>query len=137
MGESDLEDDTSGQTVLARLSTEMVQAQKEYFGKDPTQARSYFLDDMLFIVMKGGLTTAERTMMDFGEADKVRDFRQVFENQMTARLTGMVERLTGRTVLTYQSQILFNPDRVIEMFVFDGRITEELVEAVVEGEPQD
>jgi hypothetical protein len=29
--------------------------------------------------MKGGLTTAEKTMMDFGEADQVRAFRQTFE----------------------------------------------------------
>jgi len=98
-----------GQTLLARISTEMVRAQKEFFGKGPTQAKSYFLDDMLIIVMKGGLTTAEKSMMDFGEEDKVRDFRQTFENQMTEKLTGMIEDLTGRKVLTYQSQILFGP----------------------------
>ncbi|MCA1678706.1 MAG: DUF2294 domain-containing protein, partial [Actinobacteria bacterium] len=91
-----------GQTLLARLSTEMVRATKKFFGKGPTQAKSYFLDDMLFIVMKGGLTTAEKTMLEFGEEDKVRDFRQTFENQMTERLTGLIEDLTGRKVLTYQ-----------------------------------
>ena len=69
-----------GQGLLARLSTEMVRAQKQFFGKGPTQAKSYFLDDMLFIVMRGGLTTAEKTMLEFGEMDRVRDFRQAFEN---------------------------------------------------------
>ena len=62
-----------GQTVLARLSTKMVRATKQFFGNGPTQAKSYFLDDMLFIVMKGGMTTAEKTMLEFGEEDKVRD----------------------------------------------------------------
>jgi Na+-translocating membrane potential-generating system (MpsC) len=62
----------------------VVGAQKEFFGKGPTQAKSYFVDDMLIIVMKGGLTTAEKTMLDFGDANTVRDFRQTFENK-TAR----------------------------------------------------
>src|SRR4051794_35697269 len=88
-----------GQSLLARISTEMVRAQKEFFGKGPTQAKSYFLDDMLLIVMKGGMTTAEKTMMEFDEGDKVRDFRQTFENRMTSRLTDMIEDLTGRKVV--------------------------------------
>src|SRR5919107_1957074 len=92
-------------TLLSRISTEMVRTQKQYFGKGPTQAKSYFFDDMLLVVMKGGVTTAEHTMLDFGQEDKVRDFRQVFENEMTARLSNLIEDLTGRKVVTYQSQI--------------------------------
>ncbi len=127
-----------GQGLLARISTEMVRAQKEFFGKGPTQAKSYFVDDMLFVVMKGGMTTAEKTMLEFGEADKVRDFRQVFENRMTDRLTGMIEEITGRKVLTYQSQILFEPSRVIEIFVFDddgAEFTEATAQGQLTGEP--
>ena len=109
-----------GQGLLARISNEMVRAQKEFFGKGPTQAKSYLLDDLLIIVMRGGLTTAEKTMLEFGQPDQVRRFRQLFENEMTERLTGMIEDLTGRTVLTYQSQVMFEPDIVVEMFVFDS-----------------
>ncbi len=112
-------DDERGQSLLARISNEMVGAQKEFFGKGPTQAKSYILDDLLIIVMRGGLTTAERTMLEFGHPDLVRQFRQLFENEMTGRLTGMVEELTGRKVASYQSQIMFDPDVVVEMFVFD------------------
>lgn len=97
----------------------MVRAQKQFFGKGPTHAKSYLLDDMLIIVMRGGLTTAEHTMLEFGHPDQVRQFRQLFENEMTGRVTGMVEELTGRRVATYQSQIMFDPDVIVEMFVFD------------------
>jgi len=54
-----------GQGLLARLSNEMVRAQKQFFGKGPTGAKSYLLDDLLIIVMRGGLTTAEKTMLEF------------------------------------------------------------------------
>jgi len=107
------------QPLAVQLSNAMVKAQKVYFGKGPLRAKSYLVDDLLFIVMRGGMTRAEETMLDFDQADKVRDFRQAFENEMTERLTTMIEDITGRKVLTYQSQILFDPDLVIEIFVFD------------------
>ncbi len=133
--DEDVED--RGQSLLARLSNEMVRAQKEFFGKGPTQAKSYILDDMLIIVMRGGLTTAEKTMLEFGHADQVRQFRQLFENEMTGRLTDMVEDLTGRKVATYQSQVMFDPDTVVEMFVFDRPADEEARSATAEGQIQD
>jgi uncharacterized protein YbcI len=111
--------DERGQGLLARLSNEMVRAQKEFFGKGPTQAKSYLLDDLLIIVMRGGLTTAEQTMLNFGHPDLVRQFRQLFQNEMTQRLTDIVEELTGRKVATYQSQVLFSPDVVVEFFVLE------------------
>jgi uncharacterized protein YbcI len=123
-----------GRDLLARISNEMVRAQKQFFGKGPSEAKSYMLDDFLLIVMRGGLTTAEKTMLEFGQPDQVRRFRQLFENEMTERLTGMVERLTGRNVLTYQSQIMFDPDLVIEMFVFDNAVPEAGRAATAEGQ---
>ena len=126
-----------GQGLLARLSTEMVRAQKEFFGKGPTQAKSYILDDMLVIVMRGGLTTAELTMLEFGQTDLVRQFRQLFENEMTARLTDMVEELTGRKVATYQSQVMFDPNVVVEMFMFDDIADSRARQATAEGQLDD
>lgn len=108
-----------GGSLLAQISNAFVTMQKEYWGIGPLEAKSYMMDDLLLVVMRGGLTQAERTMLDFGQQDLVRNFRQTFENEMTQNLTGMIEELTGRTVLTYQSQILFDPDVVAELFVFD------------------
>jgi uncharacterized protein YbcI len=113
------EDIQAGGEMLSRLSNEMVRAQKKFFGMGPTEAKSYLVDDLLFIVMRGGMTTAEKTMLEFGQQDLVRQFRQTFENEMTKRLTDMVEEITGRSVCTYQSQVMFDPDVVVEMFVFD------------------
>src|SRR5215210_2013913 len=103
-------------TLLSRISNEMVSAMKHYYGKGPVQAKSYMLDDFLVIVMRGGMLPVERTMLDAGRQDLVRHFRQEFENEMTGRLTGMIEDLTGRNVINYQSQVMFDPDIVVEMF---------------------
>lgn len=111
-------DASTGADLLTRISNEIVGAQKRFFGKGPTRAKSYMFDDCLFVVMRDGLTTAERTMLEFGQPDMVRGFRQLFENEMTERLTGAIEDITGRKVANYQSQVMFDPDIIIEMFVF-------------------
>ena len=123
-----------GGGLLSRISNEIVKAQKEHWGKGPVGAKSYMFDDMLFVVMHGGLTTAEKTMVEFGEGDLVRQYRQTFENRMTGRLTGLIEKMTGRKVVNYQAQIMFDPDRVVEMFVFDRPVDEEPRAATAEGQ---
>ena len=116
-----------GEGLLGRISTEMVQLMKQYFGKGPTKAKSYFLDDFLIVVMRGGTTRAEQTMLEAHREDSVREFRQQFENEMTGRMTGLIEELTGRKVINYQSQILFDPDISVELFFFDDLIEQDLL----------
>jgi uncharacterized protein YbcI len=125
-----------GGDMLARLSDEIVGAKKQFFGKGPEQAKSYMLDDLLIVVMRGGLTTAEQTMLRFGRENLVREFRQLFENDMTDVLTGLVEQTTGRTVVNYQSQIMFDPDIIVEIFFF-AEPRQDGIEATVEGQLRD
>jgi uncharacterized protein YbcI len=131
------EQDPSGADLLSRLSTEMVRAQKKYFGRGPSETKSYMLDDFLLIVMRGSQTQAERTMIAFGRTDLVREFRQQFENEMTSRLVGMVEDLTGRKVLGYQSQVLFDPEVVLEIFFFEEPAETSEVQATARGQLDD
>jgi uncharacterized protein YbcI len=117
--------DREGVGLNASVSRAIVAEMKTFFGKGPESAKSHFVDDLLFVVMRGGLTTAEDTMLEAGQKDLVREFRLKFEEEMRDRLTGIVEDLTGRKVVTYQSQILFDPDIAIEIFVFDQPVEED------------
>ena len=83
------------------------------------KAKSYLLDDFLLVVMRGGVTVAEETMLERGHSDLVRQFRQTYQNEMGDVLCSKVETLTGRKVVNYQSQILFDPHIVMEVFFFD------------------
>ena len=108
------------QGLLSRISNEVVRTLKDSFGKGPLKAKSYMLDDLLLVVMRGGVTTAEQTMLDRGHSDLVRTFRQAYQNEMGDELVAKVEALTGRNVVNYQSQIMFDPHIVVEMFFFEG-----------------
>lgn len=126
-----------GGGLLAKISNEIVRAQKQYFGKGPVQAKSYMLDDMLFVVLRGGITVAEETMLELGQPGLVREFRQAFETQMKDRFCRLVEELTGRRVLNYQSQIMFDPHVVVEIFIFDGPASDDGRAATAHGQLSD
>lgn len=105
--------------VLAQISNELVLAQKTYFGRGPTQTKSYMVDDFLVVVMRGGITTAESTMIDFGRQELAREFRQGFENAIADRLVDRVQALMGRPVVNYRTQVLFDPHTIVSMFFFE------------------
>lgn len=117
-GEEDQPHGTRAQSLLNRISTEVVQAFKENYGKGPTSAKSYLFDDLLFVVMRGGLTAPESFLLEQGEHDVVRAYRQTFANRMAATLGDKIEALTGRTVIGFQGQVLFAPDMSVMIFVF-------------------
>jgi uncharacterized protein YbcI len=119
MTEQGIDEQLRAQSVTAKISTEIVRTLKESFGKGPVKAKSYLLDDFLLVVMRGGITVAEETMLARGREDLVRQFRQAFQDELGDMLVAKVETLTGRKVINYRSQTLFDPHIVLEVFFFD------------------
>ena len=107
-------------SLLAAISNAMVGLKKEYYGKGPVKAKTYINDNIVFCVLQGGLTRNEETLNRAGEERLVREFRLRFQEAMGEPTMAAVEELTGRKVLTYQSQIVFDPDHSFEIFVLDG-----------------
>jgi uncharacterized protein YbcI len=104
-------------SLPGRISHAMVGMKKDFYGKGPTKAKTYLNDEYIFVVMEGGLTRNEETLLAAGEHALVRTYRLRFQEAMTATTIGAVEEIVGRKVLTYHSQILFDPERAIEIFV--------------------
>jgi uncharacterized protein YbcI len=91
------------------------------------------LDDFLIVVMRGGVTVAEQTMLDRGHSDLVRAFRQTYQNELGDELVAKIEVLTGRKVVNYQSQILFEPHIVMEIFFFADSADEAQIRETTAG----
>lgn len=105
--------------LRAAISNAMVTLKKQYYGKGPFKAKTYLNDNYVFCVLEGGLTRNELTLLEAGEAEVVRAFRLRFESVMSKLTTQAVEQLTGRRVLGYHSQIVFEPERSFEIFVLE------------------
>ena len=102
---------------LAAISRELGRLKAQYYGKGPTESKSYINDNFLFCTMRGGLTTVEQTLVAGGHEDLVRDVRLRFQDQMSMVFRDAVEKITGKVVVTYHSQLLLKPDYTVEMFV--------------------
>jgi uncharacterized protein YbcI len=130
--------EAAGSSVLIAISNDVVSTFKTHYGKGPTSAKTYMVDDLVFVVMRGGLNEAEKFLLDSGEKDLVRAYRQSFENHMAQILSDKIEEHTGRKVLTFQSQVLFDPDLSVEIFVLDERAPDDAgVEATAVGQLAD
>jgi uncharacterized protein YbcI len=118
-----IEDDLGGEggpaprSPQASVSHTVMKAIKDLYGRGPTHAKTYFCDEYIFCVMSGGLTRDEETMIRGGEHDAVREYRLRFQAVIAPELIRRVEDTVGRKVIGYHSQILFDPDRLVEIFV--------------------
>jgi uncharacterized protein YbcI len=111
-------------SVRAEISNAMVGLKKDFYGKGPTKAKTFLNDNYVFCVMEGGLTRNEETLIERGHEDLVRSYRLRFQEAMEAPTVEAVERITGRRVIGYHSQIVFNPERAFEIFVLDRPVAE-------------
>jgi uncharacterized protein YbcI len=108
-----------GGSARAALANAMVGMKKQFYGRGPTAAKAWILDDYVFVAMEGGLTRNEETLIADGKEDLVRRYRLSFQETMREATTTAVTEITGREVLTYHSQIVFHPTRAFEIFLLE------------------
>jgi uncharacterized protein YbcI len=121
-GAQDLIEAAGGQppgSLRAAIANAMVGLKKNHYGRGPEAAKAFIEDDYIFVVLEGGLTRNEETLLAAGRADLVRQYRLAFQEAVAETATGAVEELTGRKVIGYHSQIVFDPVRAFEIFVLE------------------
>jgi uncharacterized protein YbcI len=110
----------AGGEMLAAISNTIVRLLREHYGRGPTRAKTYVLDELIVCVMRNGFTAIEQTMMAGGKQEGVVKLRQDFQELMEHPYREEVERLTGRKVIAFLSQAHVEPDLTVEMFLMDG-----------------
>jgi len=112
--------DTAHGEELAEITNGIVRLFSEYYGRGPTRAKSYLLDDTYVVTaLRDTLTTVERTLAESGHGDQVRSVRLTFQEAMAAEFIGVVEAALGRRVVAYHSQLLIDADIGFELFVLE------------------
>jgi uncharacterized protein YbcI len=109
--------------LLQDVSNAMVALHKEQFGRGPTKAQSHLAGaDALLCVMEDALLPAERTMVEMGEQQRVREARMFLQVATADEFVATVETITGRTVRAFASAT--DPDKgvVMENFIFEPEI---------------
>jgi uncharacterized protein YbcI len=103
--------------VLTAISDGLVALLKEYYGRGPTHAKSYYQDDLVVCVLRGGFTRVEQTLLDGGRGAAVIQQRMEFQELMRERFEAVIEAATGRNVIGFMSGNQHQPDMMCEVFV--------------------
>jgi uncharacterized protein YbcI len=103
--------------IRTRISDGLVALFKEYYGRGPDHARVYYVDDFVVVVLRGGFTRVEQTLLDSGHRDIVIDQRMMFQEVMADRFKALIHEITGRAVLGFVSGNQPDPEMTCEVFV--------------------
>lgn len=107
-------------SMLANISRRIVVLHKEYYGKGPTKARTYVNDDTVLVLLRGGYTRVEETLMRDGRHDAVERQRAAFQQVMHERFVEVIEDELGRKVTAFMSTNHQDPDLMAELFVLES-----------------
>ena len=108
-----------GGEQAAAISNEIVKIFAECYGRGPTKAKTYLVDNYVFCVLEDILTTVEQTLVNNGKENLVREVRLTFQEELADRFTSAVEEIMDRRVVTYHSQVVFHPAMACEIFVLN------------------
>jgi len=118
--------------VLTAISDGIVALLREFYGRGPTRTKSYYEDDLVVCVLRGGFSRVEETLLAGGRGAAVIQQRMEFQDVMRDRFTDVIENATGRKVIGFMSGNQQDPDLMCETFILaptdllddDGRPTE-------------
>jgi uncharacterized protein YbcI len=113
-------DTASHGDILTAISDGIVGLLKEFYGRGPTEAKSYYQDDLVVCVLRGGFSRVEQTLLDEGRGDAVIQQRMEFQDVMRSRFEEVIERSTGRKVIGFMSGNQQDPDLMCEVFILAG-----------------
>jgi uncharacterized protein YbcI len=114
---------------LAAISNALVALHRRYYGRGATKARAYQVtDDLLLVELRDSYLTVERTLIERGQVNTVRQTRLTFQQTMFTEFLEAVQRLTGRQVCSYVSETITSPEAILEIFYLEpaGDVAERL-----------
>jgi uncharacterized protein YbcI len=108
-------------STLAAISRRMVGLIKEHYGKGPTTARTYHWGELVVVLLSGGSTSVEKTLIADGQEQAVIDQRTAFQDAMRPRYKRVIEEEMRREVIAFMSAYHHDPDVNAEIFVLAPR----------------
>jgi uncharacterized protein YbcI len=108
--------------LAASISNAIVGIHSKHYGKGPTKAKTYLIDDTVVCVMQDVFTTVERTLIENGKGDLVRDVRTTFQYALRDDFIDAVHAIVGRRPRAFMSQIDCDADMAIEFFLLENGV---------------
>jgi uncharacterized protein YbcI len=121
-----------GKTASA-ISNAIAGMHRTHYGRGPTRARTVMGSDYVICFLEEVYTPVERTLIEADRFDTVRQTRNAFQDTMRQDFSDAVERIVGRKVIGFLSQVHVGPDLAIETFILEPDSGAEPAEGEGEG----
>ena len=106
--------------VEARISEAIIRFEKEYMGRGPKETKTYIIDDMIFVRLKGVLTPAEEQLSKTDEgADLIKKARVNLLEGAWTLLEKIVLDITGCKIQSLHSDISTKTGERMIIFTLD------------------
>jgi uncharacterized protein YbcI len=117
---------TKGQ-MESRISETVIKFEKEYMGRGPTEARTYIIDDIVLVRLKGVLTPAETHLSNSAEgAELIKRTRERLIEISRSLIENMVVEITSCAVKSLHTDISTKTGERIIVFVLDQNLDNRL-----------
>jgi uncharacterized protein YbcI len=123
-------DDGRNRRSAQAIPNAITKLQRESYGRGPDSVRTVVGYDHIICFLENTFMPVERTLIDAGETDAVRQTRLAFQRAMESRYKSKIEAISGRKVRAFLSQVSLNPDISVEVFVLERDATAPAPEGV-------
>jgi uncharacterized protein YbcI len=110
--------------IAAAVSNAISCLHKTHYGRGATRTRTVMGSDYVICFLEDVYTRVERTLIDAGRFDTVRETRNAFQDTMREAFSAAVEEAVGRRVIGFLSQVHVDPDLSIETFILEPAATD-------------
>lgn len=111
--------------VEAEISEAMIRFEKEYMGRGPAETKSYILDDMILVRLKGVLTRAEEQLTKNDEGHNlVKQVRSRLLENARPLLEAIIFDITGIKVRTLHTDLSTTTNERIVIFILEKNFSD-------------
>ena len=103
----------------AAVSNAITRLHAEYHGRGARTTRTVIQRNYVITFLEDIYTPVERTLLEAGYDEQVKETRQTFQMAMRERFSAAVEEIMERKVIAFMSQSHVNPDYAAEIFILE------------------
>ena len=108
---------TSVGPQLTEISNAAVALHREHYGRGPGAAKTHLSDNLVVCVLTDVFTPFEKTLIDAGQAERVRETRAIHRAATEGVYKLRMEEVLGRRVEAHMNSIHVDPDVAVDIFV--------------------
>jgi uncharacterized protein YbcI len=105
--------------LAAAISNAIVGLHRDHYGRGAKRTRTVMGSDYVIVFLEDVYTPVEKTLIEAGRFDAVKETRSAFQDTMREKFSEAVEQLVGRKVIGFLSQVHVDPDVSVETFILE------------------